>query len=99
MNKKHLEYWETLCPNADTEIDNYIRLLLKGEKTIKQVFQRIKEIELDTENFDADICKETINKVFYFVVENTDISGLDIAEAYHQVEEENEEENEDNENL
>ena len=74
-------------------------MLLKGEKTIKQVFQRIKEIELDTENFDADICKETINKVFYFVKENTDISGLDIAEAYHQVEEENEEENENNENL
>ena len=74
-------------------------MLLNGEKTIKQVFQRIKEIQLDSENFDADICKETINKVFDFVLKNTDIPALDIAEAYHQVEEENYEEENDDENL
>ena len=88
MSRKHLEYWETLCPDADAEIDLYIRLLLKGEKTIKQVFQRIKEIEIDTENFDADVCKETINKVFDYVIENINISENECLEAYYEVQEE-----------
>jgi len=85
MSRNHLEYWETLCPDADAEIDKFIRLLLEGKKTIKQVFERIHEIQNDTENFDADICKETINKVFDYVIENTDITEDKCLKAYHSI--------------
>lgn len=66
--KKNFDYWETLSPTADLAIEKLTESLLRKEISVGRLFREICKLQYTEE--DSDICKETMNKVFDFIVDN-----------------------------
>ena len=80
--KRKVDYWETLSYSADLAIENLTQQVLKNEITVGQMFKSICKLQYTEE--DCDMCKETIQKVFDFIVDNK-IATYDEAEkAYDE---------------
>lgn len=82
MNKDY-SYWESLSPRADKAIDELMEKFKDGNVTPVKVFQELKQISKDYD--DIDLCKETLNKMFDFMVENSFIEMDDLVKAYQDV--------------
>ena len=80
--RKDVSYWETMYFPSDEAIQNLMDKFDVGEKTPLEVFVGISNAETDFFP-EADICKETIDKV----IEHMTNSGLEegpVVDAYHE---------------
>lgn len=82
MNKDY-SYWESLSPRADKAIDELMEKFKDGKVNAKQAFTELKQLPHTYD--DMDMCKETTNKVFEFMEENSTIESSELEKIYQEV--------------
>lgn len=79
---KELDYWETLDRDADQMVEEITQKCLAGKLTVDQMWKEIYSINYICS--EADICSETINKIFDFIEDNNLMSEEDAIKSYQE---------------